>query len=241
MYEVRKVKLSVVIPAYNEAENFKRGVLDQVYTYLRKQRYNWEIVLVNDGSTDQTWKCLRRFAHRSPRIKIIDVAHSGKVGAVSAGVMASKGEIILFTDFDQSTPITQVSKVLKEFSRGAHLVIGNRKSPERSLLGLLRSKTFSLLVQLIVLPGISDTQCGFKAFQNNIAKELFSALEVTRHTQKGGYMGAFDVELLFLARQRGYQIKPIPVCWREIKSDKLSFSEPFKMLRDVIRVRLYYH
>lgn len=233
-------KLSIVIPAYNESENFKRGAIDQVKEYLSRQKFSWEVILVNDGSTDNTLALLNNFAKKNPGFRVLDIHHGGKVKAVTAGVMDSRGKYILFTDFDQSTPSYEIDKVLKAFSQGADVVIGKRKSEDMNWTTLqkIRSKIFNLLTQLIVLPGISDTQCGFKAFKNEVGKKLFNMLKVTKYTQKDGYMGAFDVELLFLARNNRFKIIQIPVSWKYFESKRLQWSEPIKMLRDILFVRL---
>lgn len=234
------MKLSVVIPAYDESKNFHRGVLNKVDTYLKKQKYDWEIILVNDGSTDSTLPLLKQFAKEHKGFRVLDIPHAGKVGAVYAGVLDAQGEYVLFTDFDQSTPITEVEKVMEKFDQGVDVVIGERKSRDvnRSLFQTIRSKIFNLWVQVLLLPGILDSQCGFKAFKTNIGKQLFNKLQVTRYTQKGGYMGAFDAEILFLAKKNNYKIAAIPVSWTYFKSGRLSLSEPFKMARDILLIRL---
>ncbi len=237
----KDLKLSIVIPAYNEEENFHRGVLEEVYKYLQKQNYLWEVLLVNDGSEDNTLNLFKKFVKDHPGFKVINIEHAGKVAAVSAGVNGAMGEYVLFTDFDQSTPIEEIGKVLEKFKEGVDFVIGQRNDEDMkwTLFKKLRSKVFNLLVQLIVLPGISDTQCGFKAFKNEIGKKLFNELIVTKYTQKGGYMGAFDVELLFLAKKHKYKISPVKIKWQYFDSNRLSKSEPLKMLRDVILVRSF--
>lgn len=196
--------------------------------------------MVNDGSTDNTPTLLKGFAKRHPGFRVLDIPHAGKVAAVSSGVFDAKGEYVLFTDFDQSTPITEVDKVMEKFSQGADVVIGERNSRDvnRTLFQSIRSKLFNLLVQLVLLPGIRDSQCGFKAFKAEAGKQLFSELQVTHRTQKGGYMGAFDAELLFLARKHGFAITSIPVAWKYYQSDRLSWTEPLKMARDVVLVGL---
>lgn len=240
MKNVSKILLSLIIPAYNEEENFKRGVLSEVIEYLKKQKYSWEVLLVNDGSTDSTLKHLSEFAKKHSGFKVVDISHGGKVAAVSAGVDVAKGDIVLFSDFDQSTPIVEVAKVLKKFEEGSDVVIGERGSEDVNTTKLqwVRSKIFNLLVQAIALPGINDTQCGFKAFKNQLGKKIFSELKITHRTQKGGYMGAFDVEVLYLARKHGYRIETVPVSWKHYESNRLSALEPFKMLRDIILVKI---
>jgi dolichyl-phosphate beta-glucosyltransferase len=234
----KAIKLSVVIPAFNEAANFRKGKLKDLFAYLQKQIFSWEVILVNDGSTDNTLSLLKNLAQN--HIRIVDISHGGKVAAVKAGIMAAKGDFVVFTDFDQSTSISEITKVLQKFQHGADVVIARRKHthdwpiPQR-----IRSKIFNLLVQLIILPGISDTQCGFKAFRTPLAQKLFKELVITKRTQKGRYMGAFDVELLFLAKKSGYKIDSIDVEWYCVRAGNLAASEPLKMLLDVLSIRAY--
>lgn len=238
---MKKIKLSIVIPVYNESKNFSKGVLDSLVRFLKSQKYGFEVIFVNDGSTDNTPTLLKNFTKKNSGFRLLNIPHGGKVVAVTAGVMEAKGEIVVFSDFDQSTPIGQIKKFLLKFKAGADVVIGERiKKTGWSFFQNLRSKTFNLLTQIIVLPGIRDTQCGFKAFKNNVAKELFSNLKATMHTAKDGYKGAFDVELLYMARKRGYKIARVPVQWNYIESSRLSPLEPLKMLRDIIFLRLSY-
>ena len=238
---MKKSKLSVVIPAFNESENFHRGSLDSVVNFLKKQKNSWEVILVDDGSSDNTKDLLLKFSKKHKGFKVLSIPHGGKVKAVAEGVFSAVGEIVLFCDFDQSTPISEISKFIKEFDDGADIVIGARLEKKGwSLLQNLRSTIFNLLVQVIVLPGIKDTQCGFKAFKNHIAQKLFQDIKITKHSAKDGYKGAFDVELLYGARRRGYKISTVPVGWTYVKSSKLSPLEPIKMLRDIINLRLAY-
>ena len=238
---MKKIKLSVVIPVYNESKNFRAGVLDSLVKFTKSQKYAIEVIFVDDGSTDETPKLLKKFVKKHSGFKVLNILHGGKVIAVTNGINQAKGEIVVFSDFDQSTPISEITKFLEEFETGADVAIGERiKKTGWSFFQNLRSKVFNLLTQIIVLPGIKDTQCGFKAFKNNVAKDLFSNLKVTKHTAKDGYKGAFDVELLFLARRKGYRIASIPVEWNYIESSRLSPLEPIKMLRDITTLRLSY-
>jgi len=237
--------LSVVIPAYNEAENFKKGYLEEAAQYLKKQKFSWEAVLVDDGSSDQTPKLLKDFAKKNKGFRFLGIPHGGKLAAVSAGIHSARGEIVLFTDFDQSTPLNEVEKMFPHFKKGADIVIANRygkdaKRVNDSLISLIRSLVFSWLARLIVVRGIRDTQCGFKAFKRPIAQELFQNLKVHKIEKiQKPFMGAFDVELLFLAQKRGYKIASIPVLWRRVASDKLSLSEPLQMLIAIIKIRFF--
>lgn len=233
------MKLSIIIPAYNEEKNFERGVLNEVYDYLSKQKYSWEVILINDGSVDKTLQLLTSFEKKHRGFKVLNISHGGKVIAVSAGIKEAKGNIILFSDFDQSTPINEVSRVLEKFDKGMDIVIAKRQGKKNgwSVFQNLRSKVFNWIVQLFILPGISDTQCGFKAFKCEVAKNLFNDLAITKKSQDGRYMGAFDVELLYLARKKKLKIVSIPVSWEYHESGKFSRAEPIKMLIDIIKLR----
>lgn len=237
------VKLSVVIPAYNEKENFESGRLVQVRDYLKKQSYFWEVVLVDDGSTDETNKLLTDFCKKNSHFRLIKIVHGGKAAAVTAGVLQAIGEIILFTDFDQSTPINQTAKFLEAHQQGADVVIGIRgKTQQDTLVRKIRSWTFVTLVQIVALPGIRDTQCGFKSFTKKAAKKIFTSLVVSKPGEKitGGYMGAFDVEILFLARKFGSRIDQVSVIWIKYISTRLNiWREPLKMALDTLKVRIY--
>lgn len=236
---MKDIYLSVIIPAYNESENFDKGLLNKVSNFLRQQNFKHEVILVNDGSSDDTLLKLNKFSKKNTGFKVLDIPHGGKLAAVSAGVKQAKGEIVLFTDFDQSTPIENSLSFLDEFKKGADVVIAWRKNiKEWSFFQKLRSNIFNILVQLIILPGIKDSQCGFKAFKNAVAKQLFNSLVITQRTERGGYMGAFDAEILYLARKKGLTIKSVPVSWHYMPSKKLGLMEPIKMLMDIIKVRV---
>src|SRR3989344_5675296 len=236
-----KPYLSVVIPAYNEADNFKSGVLKPVIDYLNAQKYTWEVLLVDDGSTDETNELLTDFCLGHPEFKLRRIEHGGKAVAVTEGVLAASGQLILFTDFDQSTPITEVNKFIDHHSQGADLVISYRADRRDTLIAKVRGWLFATLVQVIALPGILDSQCGFKSFTRKSAQKIFLSLIVSRPTKiTGGYMGAFDVEVLFLARKFGYRIDQVPVKWVRYVSDRLNiWREPLMMAKDTFKVRLY--
>lgn len=237
--------LSVVIPAYNEAENFRVGLLAPAVDYLFKQKYSREVIFVDDGSTDDTKKLLAEFCKKHSGYKVITISHGGKAAAVTAGMLAALGEIVLFTDFDQSTPLNQVASFLLAHKRGADVAIGWRgvkeETKDDTIFRKIRSFVFVWLVQIVLLPGIKDSQCGFKSFRKEFIKPIFSNLKVTNTGKvSGGYMGAFDVEALFLAKKLGAKIEQVPVSWVKIVSTRLNFwKEPLQMAIDVFKVRLF--
>ena len=240
-----KYYLSVVIPCFNEASNLKRGVLVEVEKYLQKQKYTSEVIISDDGSTDGSQRLVRDFVQKHSRFELLTNRHSGKPFAVKAGVAKAKGKIILFTDMDQSTPLNQVAKLLPYFDRNFDVVIGSRgkKRIGFSLLRQLASGTFRFIRQFLLLRGISDTQCGFKAFRNRVGQDLFSRLLIFKKSGhiKGWRVGAFDVEFLFIAQKRGYKIAEVPIVWQDkdvagAKKRKF-FKESQEMFKEILRVK----
>lgn len=246
MRQSKKIFLSVVIPCYNEKDNLKTGVLDQVENYLQKQPYLSEVIISDDGSTDGSLKFLKNFLKTHSRFKLLENRHTGKPFALRAGIKEAKGEIVLFTDMDQSTPINQVEKLLPYFKKRFAVVIGSRgqKRAGFSLFRRLASNIFRLVRQSLLLKNIVDTQCGFKAFKNRVAKDLFARLLIfkERKKTKGWRVGAFDVELLFVAKKRNYKIVEIPVNWQDKdvarEKQRKFFRESKEMLREILRVKL---
>jgi len=237
--------LTVIIPAYNEEPNFKKGVLDEVPAYLEKQKYSWEVLIVDDGSSDQTAQLAEEFANRHKNIRVIKNPHEGKAETVKKGVEEATGEFILFTDFDQATPLSEIEKLLPFFPQ-YDIVIGSRQLPgakrekeplHRHIMGI----GFNLVVQTLAVRGIWDTQAGFKCFKSDIAKKLFTELKIYGKAKKvqGALVTAFDVELLFIAKKRGYKIKEVPIIWHHVQTSRVSpLKDSVRMFRDVLKIRL---
>ena len=240
-----KPYFSVIIPAYNEEPNFKKGTLDEVPKYLEKQDYSYEILIVDDGSDDNTAKLADAFAKKYKNVRVIKNPHQGKAETVKTGVEKANGELILFTDFDQATPLSEAEKLLPYFP-DYDIVIGSRQLPgakrekepiHRHLMGLV----FNLIVQLIAVRGIWDIQAGFKCFKSQPAKELFKQHKVYGQGKKvqGALVTAFDVELLFIAKKRGYKIKEIPIIWHHVATSRVNpLKDSLRMFRDVVKIRL---
>jgi len=237
--------LSVIIPSYNEQDNLKRNVLAEVLTYLKAQTYEWEIILSDDGSTDGTPGELAKFASKDERIRVLNNPHAGKGPTVQSGMLAATGEWILFTDFDQSTPLSEIEKLMA-YKNEYQIIIGSReisgaRRDQEPLHRHIMGKGFNFLVQTLAIPGIQDTQCGFKVFKNSEAKEIFSKLVVygRKKTREDAFTGAFDVEALFLARKKGYKIKEVPITWHHNETNRVSpVKDSIRMLTDIIKVRL---
>lgn len=239
-----KIFLSVVIPSYNEMPNLRKGVLDRVSHFLSKQKYGWEVIIVDDGSNDGSVEFVQDFIKDEKNFKLIKGAHSGKAGAVTAGVLESKGDWVLFTDMDQATPIEEVNKLVP-FTKEYEIVIGSRSSTRKGApwTRALMAKGMIILRSVLVgLRGINDTQCGFKLFRKDTARELFSKLQTFHHGYRkisgSSVKAGFDVELLFLAAKRGYKIKEVAVNWLYVESRRVSpVKDSIEAVEDLITIR----
>ncbi len=241
------VLLSVVIPAYNEEDNVRRGSLQEVADYLSRQEYASELIVVDDGSEDATAALAEEAARRWPFVSLQRSEHGGKAHAVTVGVLAARGTYVFFTDMDQSTPIRFLEAGLRELEAGSEVVVGSRWLKGASRLGepplrAVSGRVFALLVRALLLPEITDSQCGFKGFRRDVARELFGNMMVFGagpQTATGPAVTAFDVELLVMAKKRGYRIKEIPVTWRHVATGRVSLSrDAYRMSRDVAHVWL---
>jgi len=239
-----KTFLSVIIPCYNEEKNLKRGVLGEVENYLRKQKYQSEVIISDDGSTDGSLEFIKKYLKNHSRFKLLLNKHAGKPFAVRSGVQKAQGEIILFTDMDQSTPLKEFDKLLPLLKKDFDVVIGSRGQRREgfSLLRLVGSNVFRIIRQVFLLKNIIDTQCGFKAFKRTVAMDLFSRLLIFKEVKKtkGWKVGAFDVELLFIAQKRGYKIAEVVIIWedKDVGKEKKYFKESKEMLTEILRVKL---
>jgi glycosyltransferase involved in cell wall biosynthesis len=227
--------LSIIIPAYHEAERLPKTLLD-LDKRLHAVRFSYEIIVVNDGSKDRTAEVVTSMAKMVKNLELLDLRENcGKGCAVRAGMLHAKGIIRLFTDADNATSIDQFEPMIPYFKEGYGVVFGSRAAkgakldpPEpwyRELIG----KGLNLIVQLLLLPGIGDTQCGFKAFTAEAAEKIFRASEIR------GW--GFDVEVLALAKRFGYRVKEMPVHWVNDARTTVHFSAGPKFLRDIFKVR----
>jgi len=237
------MKLSVVIPAYNEAESIRHGSLQKVWDYMKKQTYSWEVLIVDDGSTDKTVELAKRNIKDKKGFRVLEEPHRGKGGTVIAGSMAAKGEIVLFSDMDQSTPITHIADFLPEFDSGADVVIGKRTGRKGApLVRKLMALGFAMIRTVVLRLPFADTQCGFKAFRRGAARKVFGKMRVflERTNVKGASVQAgFDIELLYIARKIGYKIVDVPVSWDYGERRQVSaVKDSLDALKDILRIRV---
>lgn len=241
-----KTALSIVIPSYNESANFKANKLQQIVDYLHQNHLGWEVIIVDDGSTDGSNQAIKQFVAKQPNWQFIQNQHQGKGAAIMTGIFVAKNPFTLFTDFDQATPISEVEKLLPFLTKDYQIVIGSRevkgslrqKEPwYRHLMG----KVFNWLVQLVAFRGIHDTQCGFKIFHTQTGRELFNSLKVYRpRPEKYAFTGAFDVELLFIAYKRKIKIAEVPISWSHESTTRVNpIRDSFRMFWHVLKIRLY--
>lgn len=243
--------LSVVIPSYNELENLRRGALAEVRDYLKKQKYSWEVVVSDDGSTDQeSRKLAKEFCNQNNGFTFLENAHGGKPFALWSGIKAAKGEIILLTDMDQSAPMEETGRLLPYYDQGYDVVIGSRGTQRKnfSLFRKLASMIFRAIRRSLLLWKIIDTQAGFKSMRRSVALETFPRLQVIKtgsQNARGWTVGSWDAEFLFIAEKYGYKIKEVPIRWedRDVSTKKNRaggqfVKESIDMFEQIVRVRL---
>ncbi|MDI6717527.1 MAG: glycosyltransferase family 2 protein [Patescibacteria group bacterium] len=228
------VYLSVIIPAYNEAKRISLTLID-VNKHLSKANFTYEIIVVDNNSKDATKEIAERFSHIIKNLRVIECPIQGKANAVKMGMLSAKGDIRLFTDADNSTSIDQVYKMFPYFEKGYNIVIGSRDVEEAKLIPSqpwyrrLGGNIGNLVIQALLLPGIWDTQCGFKALTAEVAEKIFSMAKIR------GW--GFDAEILALAKTLGYKIKEIPVVWVNSPFSHVKASAYLEVLWEVFKIR----
>jgi dolichyl-phosphate beta-glucosyltransferase len=229
-------QISVVIPAFNEEARLPAALAGAI-PYLEARKRAYELILVDDGSRDRTLELMREAESCHSSIRVVALERNrGKGRALASGVTASSGELVLISDADFSAPITELPSLEAALEAGSQVAIASRavkgarqveQPPHRVVMG----KVFNLAVQMLLLPGLWDTQCGFKLFRGDAARELFGEL------QTDGF--AFDVEILYRARRRGWSISEVPVHWVHSAPTRVApLRHSAQMLRDVVRIRL---
>lgn len=227
--------LSIIIPAYNEEKRIGKTI-SAINEYLQKQNYAYEIIVSDDGSKDNTVKLVKNLGEKVENLRVIDNKENhGKGYVVRQGIMEAKGEYRLFMDADNATSVDQVENLLPFFKDGYDVVIGDRDLKEseiekhqprfKEILGDMAN----VLIQVLAVPGIKDTQCGFKCFSANFAENIFPKLKVDRW--------GFDIEILALARKFGYKIKTVPIVWINDEESKVSMSGYIDTLKELFQIK----
>lgn len=240
----QETDLSLIIPCYNEAQRLP-GTLAAALAFLAQRDYRWELLIADDGSSDATPEIASEAAGQ-PGVRHLRLPHRGKAAAVRAGVEAARGQVIIFTDADLSTPIEYVEEARRLLLADSDLVIGSREGKgarrvDEPFYRHFMGRLFNYLVQGLLVRGVRDTQCGFKGFRSDVARDLFgrSRLYRSEGEVRGPLVTGFDVELLFLARKFGYRLYQLPVTWHHVEGSKVRPGlDSLLMLRDILRVRI---
>ncbi len=227
--------LSLVIPAYNEERRLPE-TLPVALAWLREQSFTWEVRVVDDGSEDGTRDVVASLAADEPRLILQAEPHRGKGGAVKAGMLASDADFRFLCDADFSMPVQEVERFLPPYLDGYDVAIGTREGPGAVRVGEpesrhLMGRVFNGLVTTLLVPGIDDTQCGFKCFSGAAAERLFP------HQTIDGF--AFDVEILYLARRAGMRVVEVPITWYYMEASSVKpVRDTWRMFKEVLRIRM---
>jgi len=235
---LQDVDYSIVIPAYNEAHRLG-ATLERVLGYIREQGLDSEVLVVNDGSTDNTAGIVRSFAEKNPSLRLIEnPGNRGKGYSVRNGMLNARGRILLFSDADLSSPIEEAPKLFSALAEGADIAIGSRwlraelQTQRQPLHRQLFGRIFNLLLRITLGLQFADTQCGFKAFKRRAALAAFPLQKIERW--------GFDPEILFLARKFGFAVKEVPVAWGHSGGARINpVLDGARMFAEMLRIRWY--
>lgn len=229
---------TIVIPAYNESSRL-RPTLDAILRYTQEQKWEVEILVVNDGSTDDTAQVVREYGKINPRILLVEnPGNRGKGYSVRNGMLHARGDVCLFSDADLSSPIEEAAKLLAAINQGADVVIGSRwlkselQTERQPLYRQAFGRIFNFVLRVVLGMRFVDTQCGFKAFRRDAAQRIFPLQKIERW--------GFDPEILFLARRAGLRIDEVPVVWAHSEGTRLNpVRDGIRMFGEVLRIRWY--
>ncbi len=227
---------SIVIPAYNEGKRLG-PTLEKVLAYVRRQGWDAEVIVVNDGSRDNTAEIVRRFAETNPQLRLVEnPGNRGKGYSVRHGMLKAQGEIIVFSDADLSSPIEEMPKLLQAIAEGADIAIGSRwlqaklQTTRQSLHRQFFGRIFNALNRIILGLHFKDTQCGFKAFTRPAAQTILPLQQIERW--------GFDPEILFLARKFGFRVVEVPVRWGHVGGTRINpLVDGARMFQEMLRIR----
>lgn len=237
------MELSLVIPAYNEEENIDRHTIDRVLNYFKSKDIRYEVIIVDDGSSDKTASILEKKYTSEKSFRLIKKKHEGKAFSVIAGMRAAKYKYVAFSDFDLATPIEELEKLLPLIG-DYDIVIGSRKSNREGapLIRKILAKGFIIIRDLMIdLKGIRDTQCGFKVFKTDVALKIIDNLKVfkvNREVEGPSVTAGFDLEFLYTAKKLGYKMKEVPVIWYHVETKRVNFiKDTIETLIDIFKIK----
>ena len=240
------MKISLIIPCYNEEVNIQKGVLDKIGNYTRDDERFFEVIIVDDGSNDSSKNVIKnKYLKTFSKFRLIQNSHQGKAFALLTGIKQAKGDYIVFTDIDLATPIDEVEKLIAKTKDGGHIIIGSRNNSREGapILRKIMAKGFIVIRNIIIgLKGVRDTQCGFKLFERKPALKIIEKLQVfhdKRITKDSSVSAGFDIEFLFLGQKLGYKIIEVPVIWRHVETKNVNFiRDTIETLKDIFKIKL---
>jgi len=241
------MNISLIIPAYNEQVNIQKGVLDKIGNYVADHPAFSEVIIVDDGSSDNTKALIKQhYLPKFKRFRLIENKHQGKALAVITGIQHAKGDNVMFMDIDLATPIEEVEKLISGIKKGNNLAIGSRsrKRENAPLTRKVMASGFILLRNVVLgLRGIADTQCGFKMFERDAALKIIDRLQVftpARSAHGASVTAGFDLEFLYIAQRLGYKIAEIPVTWQHVETKNVRvIKDTVETLVDIMRIKWY--
>lgn len=235
---------SLILPIFNEIKNLQKGVLDKVLNYAKNNKLIKEVLVVDDGSSDESVKIIRdEYLGKYPKLKLITKEHSGKAFTLIKGIESASGDWVLFSDIDLATPIEEADSLL-EYVGQYQIIIGSRNNKREGApvfrkimaLGMIFVRTY-----FIGLKNIHDTQCGFKLFEKKAALKIIDNLRVFKKEKiiKGSSVSAgFDLEFLFVGQELGYKIKEVPVVWRHVETKNVNFfKDSIESVLDILKIK----
>lgn len=240
------MKISLIIPCYNEEANIQKGVLDKIGNFTLKDDRFLEVIISDDGSIDKTKKIIKeKYLPLFPKFKLLENFHQGKGYAIISGIKKSQGDYVMFSDMDLATPIEEAEKLIKELKK-YQIIIGSRKDSRQGapLIRKIMAKGFIIIRNFLIgLKNIKDTQCGFKIFEKKAALKIINSLKVfhqKRKTKGSSVTAGFDLEFLFLASKYGFKIKEVPVLWRHVETKNVNFiKDTIETLKDILKIKYF--
>ena len=240
------MKISLIIPCFNEEANIQKGVLDKIGNYTAADDRFSEVIIVDDGSNDSSKKVIKnKYLKTFPKFKLIENSHQGKAFAVLTGIKQAKGDYVIFSDIDLATPIDEIEKLINKIEDGGQIIIGSRNNNRQGapLMRKIMANGLIIIRNIIIgLKGVEDTQCGFKLFERRPALKIIEKLRVfhDKRIAKGSSVSAgFDIEFLFLGQKLGYKIIEVPVIWRHVETKNVNFiKDSLETMVDILRIKL---
>lgn len=230
------MRYSIIIPAYNESRRIV-PTLNKVLTHLAEQGWDAELIVVNDGSRDDTAEVVRRFVEKNPMMRLVEnPGNRGKGYSVRNGMLNARGDVLLFSDADLSSPIEEATKLFQAIANGADVAIGSRwmnaklQTARQPLYRQLFGRAFNVMLRVLLGLNFKDTQCGFKAFTGRAARAIFPLQTIERWS--------FDPELIYLAQKQGFKVVEVPVQWAHDEKTTISpLRDGTRMFFEVLKIR----